>query len=328
MDGVAFIDPKGSQVDIVQAVGRAIRLSEKKTLGTIFLPVFIKDGDDAEISIHSSNFKPIWNVLNALKSHDDVLSNELDQLRTNLGRRHGSGTIKGIPKVVIDLPRTVDDSFAGSLRTLLVEKTTESWNYSYGLLDDYVEKNGHARVTRGFETEDGYKLGNWVGTQRGDKDKLSPERKARLDSLGFIWDVYEVDWENGFSNLEKFVEKNGHTRVKLIFITCENYNLGSWVGIQRRDKDKLSPERIARLDSLGFDWDPINTQWEEGFSRLEKFFQTEGHARVTRGFETEDGYKLGDWVSKQRSNKNKLSPDRISKLNSLGFIWKVKRFNL
>ena len=41
LDGVAFVDPKGSQVDIVQAVGRAIRLSQEKTLGTIFLPVFI-----------------------------------------------------------------------------------------------------------------------------------------------------------------------------------------------------------------------------------------------------------------------------------------------
>ena len=59
LDGVAFIDPKGSEIDIVQAVGRAIRLSEEKKIGTIFLPVFIKDGDDAESSIEASNFKPI-----------------------------------------------------------------------------------------------------------------------------------------------------------------------------------------------------------------------------------------------------------------------------
>ena len=41
LDGVAFIDPRRSEVDIVQAVGRAIRKSADKTVGTIVIPVFI-----------------------------------------------------------------------------------------------------------------------------------------------------------------------------------------------------------------------------------------------------------------------------------------------
>ena len=44
LDGVAFIDPRRSEVDIVQAVGRAIRLAEDKTIGTIVIPVFIETG--------------------------------------------------------------------------------------------------------------------------------------------------------------------------------------------------------------------------------------------------------------------------------------------
>ena len=48
LDGVAFIDPRRSEVDIVQAVGRAIRLAEDKTVGTIVIPVFIEAGDDPE----------------------------------------------------------------------------------------------------------------------------------------------------------------------------------------------------------------------------------------------------------------------------------------
>lgn len=42
LDGVAFIDPRGSEIDIVQAVGRAIRLSSEKALGTIIIPVLSK----------------------------------------------------------------------------------------------------------------------------------------------------------------------------------------------------------------------------------------------------------------------------------------------
>ena len=41
LDGVAFIDPRRSTIDIIQAVGRAIRKAPDKTLGTIVLPVFI-----------------------------------------------------------------------------------------------------------------------------------------------------------------------------------------------------------------------------------------------------------------------------------------------
>ena len=168
LDGVAFIDPRSSQVDIVQAVGRAIRLSENKTVGTIVLPVFIEQGDDADASIQSSKFKPVWDVLNALKSHDDALSFELDKYRTELGRKGGTAGIGGgIPKLIIDLPQSIDASFADSLRTYLVEKTTSSWNFWFGLLETFVNNNGHARVPESYKTKDGYGLGNWVSEPSG-----------------------------------------------------------------------------------------------------------------------------------------------------------------
>ena len=68
LDCVAFIDARSSQIDIVQAVGRAIRLSAKKKMGTIVIPVFIEQSDDPEEAIELSNFKPIWEVVDALKS--------------------------------------------------------------------------------------------------------------------------------------------------------------------------------------------------------------------------------------------------------------------
>ena len=81
LDGVAFIDPRGSQVEIIQAVGRAIRKvrgAEVQTKGTIVIPVFIEAGDDPEESIEASNFKPVWDVVKALRAHDEVLATTLD----------------------------------------------------------------------------------------------------------------------------------------------------------------------------------------------------------------------------------------------------------
>jgi superfamily II DNA or RNA helicase len=119
LDGVAFIDPKGSQVEIVQAVGRAIRKAERKQHGIIILPVYISSGEDEEKTLEDSSFKQVWRVLRALRSHDDQLAGELDNLRTNLGKR---GKVRAnLPaKIDINLPTRLNARFADAfyLRTV------------------------------------------------------------------------------------------------------------------------------------------------------------------------------------------------------------------
>src|SRR6478736_7763767 len=115
LDGVAFIDPRSSEIDIIQSVGRAIRLSENKTMGTIVIPVFIEQTENSEEALAASEFKPIWDVLEALKSHDERLSDELDELRIELGARsRRSVEVGDLTKIVFDLPTSVDEAFARS----------------------------------------------------------------------------------------------------------------------------------------------------------------------------------------------------------------------
>lgn len=241
LDGVAFIDPRSSQVDIIQAVGRAIRLSPDKKLGTIVLPVFIAAGQNAEDTIEASHFKPIWDVLNALKAHDDVLNCELDQIRTEMGRKAGSVFSVGYPhKIFLDLPTTVDADFGRSLRTHLVEQVTESWNFWFGLLEAFVEREGHARVSGDFETADSYCLGRWVIKQRGKKAVISTERKARLEALpSWSWDVRTYRWEEGFDYLQEYALREGHCLLPGLYKTTDGYRLGSWVNTQRSTKDSM-----------------------------------------------------------------------------------------
>lgn len=113
--------------------------------------------------------------------------------------------------------------------------------------------NGHCLVPRTFEME-GYKLGVWVGNQRLGKDHLSHDRQQRLNNIDFVFNPYETAWEKGFDSLVQFKEIEGHCKVKKRF-KQNGFHLGQWVISQRVRKSYLPPERIQRLDDLGFIWD-------------------------------------------------------------------------
>ena len=180
IDGVAFIDPRRSQIDVIQAVGRAIRLAPDKALGTIILPVLIEPGVDAETTLSSSAFKTVWDVVNALRAHDDILAEELDAARREAGRTRTMGQRPG--KLILDLPTKVGVDFARAFDARLVEATTSAWEYWYGLLESYVERTGHSRVPQAT-VENGAKLGNWVSQQRKVYNATSAGRKLPDDLL-------------------------------------------------------------------------------------------------------------------------------------------------
>jgi hypothetical protein len=291
------------------------------------LPVFIADGQNAEESINASNFKPIWDVLNALKAHDDVLAAELDQIRTEMGRKSGTDVrANSLRKISIDLPITVDAGFGGALRTHLVEQVTESWNFWFGLLEAYVEREGQCRLLQTFKTVTGYALGSWVSTQRYKKIFLSHEQSKLLESLpGWTWNAVEEKWEEGFRQLNAFIEQYGHCRVAAKYKTTHGYRLGNWVGIQRLDRNCISADRKTRLEALpGWLWNVIDDLWEQGFKYLTEFLKREGHTRVFDNHITADGYKLGAWTGRQRLQKEKLTSERKARLAALpDWAWNV-----
>jgi superfamily II DNA or RNA helicase len=327
LDGVAFIDPRSSEIDIIQSVGRAIRLSENKTMGTIVIPVFIEQTEDAEEALQASDFKPIWDVLEALKSHDDRLSDELDQLRIELGaKRKRSVGASDLTKIVFDLPTSVNEDFAQSLRVYLVAQTTESWMFWYGLLETFTEEHGHCRVPATYTSNDGYRLGQWVSVQRGTKGTLKSDRRQRLEALpGWSWDVLSDQWEEGFSHLKRFADREGHCRVPATYKTENSYRLGGWTGGQRANRDTMESDRRQRLEALpGWSWDPHSELWEEGFSHLKEFLEREGHCRISQSYKADDGYRLGQWIGVQRTKKNAMDFDRRQRLQALpGWSWDI-----
>ena len=148
---------------------------------------------------------------------------------------------------------------------------------------------------------------------------MSPERRQRLDALGFVWGQFTAQWEKGIRILEIFHQREGHCRVPQNHHE-QDFRLGQWVAVQRKKKDTMSPERCQRLDAIGFVWDALTNKWDEGFRFLEIFHQREGHCRVPTNHR-EQGCRLGQWVRVQRENKETMSPERRQQLDALGFAW-------
>jgi hypothetical protein len=88
------------------------------------------------------------------------------------------------------------------------------------------------------------------------KDKMDPERRCRLEALpGWSWTVLSDRWEEGFTHLKGFAEREEHCQVSKRYKTKDGYRLGQWVGVQRRNKSKIDPARRQRLEALpGWLW--------------------------------------------------------------------------
>lgn len=82
LDAVLFLNPRNSQVDVVQAVGRVMRRAEGKEYGYIILPIAVPASQDPETALNDNKkYKVVWDVLQALRAHDDrfeALINKID----------------------------------------------------------------------------------------------------------------------------------------------------------------------------------------------------------------------------------------------------------
>ncbi|WP_241829606.1 DEAD/DEAH box helicase [Helicobacter pylori] len=78
LDSVIFFDGKSAMVDIIQAVGRVMRKAKNKKRGYIILPIALEESEikNLDEAVNNTNFKNIWKVIKALRSHDPSLVDE------------------------------------------------------------------------------------------------------------------------------------------------------------------------------------------------------------------------------------------------------------
>lgn len=325
VDMVAFINPRKSKVDIVQAAGRAMRKPRDgdKEFGYIVVPVLLtyRDGHSLEEACQQTDWADVIDVLAALRESDTRLVDVIAELQQARGRGEVFNPRPLQEHIQVIGPQVDLDVLQRSIDSIVVDRLGVSWDEMYGRLQAFNNREGHVNVPRGHS--DDFQLGAWCNKQRYSRRKgtLAVERIAKLDELRFEWEPFGAAWDEMYGQLQGFGRREGHVNVPAEY--PDGPSLGTWCSNQRTAMNAgvLPVERIARLEALGFVWEPHDAAWDEMYGRLRAFKAREGHAEVPHGYSADP--KLSSWCGTQRTLKRggRLSAERVSGLDELGFVW-------
>ena len=98
LDAVLFLSPRNSEVEVVQSVGRVMRSFKDKKYGYIIIPVIVPNDVKPEDALNDNErFKVVWDILNALRSHDENFNAHVNQITLNK-KRPSKITVGGVPR--------------------------------------------------------------------------------------------------------------------------------------------------------------------------------------------------------------------------------------
>lgn len=101
LDTVLFLSARNSQVDVVQSVGRVMRIAPGKKHGYIIIPVVVPADVEADKALNDNErYKVVWTVLNALRAHDDRFNATVNKIELN--KKKPNNILVGRPDTAFD----------------------------------------------------------------------------------------------------------------------------------------------------------------------------------------------------------------------------------
>lgn len=329
IDVVYYSDPKNSKIDIVQSAGRALRKAKhrNKEMGFIVVPIFHKDRETVEDAIDKSDYKNLITVIRSLCDQDERLVTEINELAWEKENRKQKATIEFTfsddqTEKVIQFEQ-IQEKLKNALFNQVIETLKDSWEIHYKEVEQYFNDNGNSNIPARYKLKNGFGLGTWCVSQRVNFNKglLSDSEIKKLEKLNFDFDPDKSLFESDFQKLIEYKAKNGHVNVP----TMGTY-LGRKVNKYRIyfRKGTLSPERIERLNSIGFQFTFEETKtWDERLKELKEYYETYNSKQVNSAIDL----ALYSWERRQRQTyaKGKLEKEQIERLNEIGFDWAFQR---
>lgn len=264
-DSVYWADVRGSMPDLVQAVGRALRMQPGEgKMASLVVPVLLGPGETADNMLTSRAFGGLAKLLEALRAHDARIVETLAEQqapsrykpvskdesgKSTTGSGEGSGGVSAPAKALLKFSTPRDPAaLAAFINLRVLNPEHEHWRRGVEAAVIYAREHGNLRVPFTYRVPEGdeaegvgwpaslanFPLGQWTADARrfytrGDMDQ---DRIPQLEKLGMVWSHFDVAWEEGLSAARGWAAEHGHLLAPLN-AAHQGYKVGIWLKNQR-----------------------------------------------------------------------------------------------
>ncbi|MFB8166172.1 DEAD/DEAH box helicase [Streptomyces rubiginosohelvolus] len=260
-DSVYWADVRGSMPDLVQAVGRALRMHPGEgKVASLVVPVLLGPGETADNMLTSRAFGGLAKLLEALRAHDARVVEQLAQQQApsaykpvqkaaqgqeSRSEGNGSGGPSKPARQLLKFSTPRDPAqLAAFINLRVLNPEHEHWRRGVEAAVIFAREHGDLKVPFTYRVPEGeeaegvgwpaslanFPLGQWIADNRrfyarGDMDE---DRIAQLEKLGMVWSHFDVAWEEGLAAARGWAEVNGHLLAPLD-ATHQGYRVGTWL---------------------------------------------------------------------------------------------------
>jgi hypothetical protein len=237
---VYFADVRGSMPDLVQAVGRALRMQPGEgKMASLVVPVLLGPGETADNMLTSRAYGGLAKLLEALRAHDARIVEQLAQQQAQSrsrgvqtrekGEESGGegGGVSQSAKALLKFSTPRDPAvLAAFINLRVLNPEHEHWRRGIEAAVIYNRLHGNLKVPFTYRVPEGqeaeaegwpaslanFPLGQWVADARRfyARGTLDEDRIEQLERLGMVWSHYDVAWEEGLAAARGWAEEHGH----------------------------------------------------------------------------------------------------------------------
>lgn len=284
-DSVYWADVRGSMPDLVQAVGRALRMQPGEgKIASLVVPVLLGPGETADNMLTSRAYGGLAKLLEALRAHDARVVEQLAEqqarsrvrgVQSRSGGEEGEGAASdrsnrlSVPARELLKFSTPRDpaQLAAFIKLRVLNPEHAHFRRGIEAAAIYQRLHGDLKVpftyrVPGREDQEaeaeawpaalaGFPLGQWIADARrfyacGDMDE---DRVAQLERLGMVWSHFDVAWEEGLAAARGWAAEAGHLLAPL-GATYQGYRVGIWLKNARAAARKAAEIEQRRVEGL------------------------------------------------------------------------------